>query len=182
MFNNGSLRDKVQGAGTSVMASQSKDAFNMEGAENLFSDDQIRAGLAAGYGGDTDRAFGRMLQRIQTNPDGTESEKGNERMDKIVGELTGEQVSKMTETGFNASGGADRMTRVNQRAINQLNSEDGKNFRNNMNVKVGKALHIKDVGKEDPTKAKPADSSSAPTPAPDSGGGDPAPVDVDIPH
>ena len=182
MFNNGSLRDKVQGAGTSVMASQSKDAFNMEGAENLFSDDQIRAGLAAGYGGDTDRAFGRMLQRIQTNPDGTESEKGNERMDKIVGELTGEQVSKMTETGFNASGGADRMTRVNQRAINQLNSEDGKNFRNNMNVKVGKALHIKDVGKEDPTKAKPADSSSTPTPAPDSGGGDPAPVDVDIPH
>lgn len=182
MFNNGSLRDKVQGAGTSVMASQSKDAFNMEGAENLFSDDQIRAGLAAGYGGDTDRAFGRMLQRIQTNPDGTESEKGNERMDKIVGELTGEQVSKMTETGFNASGGADRMTRVNQRAINQLNAEDGKNFRNNMNVKVGKALHIKDVGKEDPTKAKPADSSSTPTPAPDIGGGDPAPVDVDIPH
>ena len=182
MFDNGSLRDKVQGAGTSVMASQSKDAFNMEGAEKLFSDDQIRAGLAAGYGGDTDRAFGRMLQRIQTNPDGSANEEGDKRMDKIVGEMTGEQVSKMSEVGLAAVGGADRVIRTNERAINQLNSEDGKNFRNNMNVNVGKALHIKDIGKADPTKATPADDSSTGGDGGTDGGGDPAPVDVDIPH
>ena len=187
MFDNGSLRDKVQGAGVGVMASQSKDAFNMEGAENLFSDDQIRAGLAAGYGGDTDRAFGRMLQRIQTKPDGTASEEGNERMDNIIEGMTAEQVSKMSETGLAAAtaGRADRVVKKAERAIEQLNTEGAKNLRNNMNVKVAKAIGVHGVGAPDPTKATPTGTPTpapGPSPAPDSGSSDPAPVDIDIDH
>ena len=194
MFESGTLRDKVQGAGVGVMASQTKDAFNMPGAENLFSDDQIRAGLSAGYGGDTDRAFGRMIERMQKNDDGTVNQAGVERVENIVQEMTPEQVSKMSEVGLAAVGGADTIIRKNEKAIKSLNSGDGHILRTNMNVNVGKALGIKDVGKNPDeigtpntntnAGSGPAPQAPSPSPAPasDSGPEDPPEVRVDINH
>ncbi|MBR0134318.1 hypothetical protein IJM16_03570 [Candidatus Saccharibacteria bacterium] len=167
------LREKVQGAGASVMASQDKDVFGTEGAADLFSNDQIRAGLTAGYTGSTAKKFFDMMQ--SANIQG--------RKEEIVKGLTAEDITNMNMTtmvvnqknpdtdqmeqvekevgafaalgGGSMEAGAAYIRDTNPEAIDSLNSDDGKPLRSRMNKDVKKALHVKnDGGSEDDDKNK----------------------------
>ena len=161
MISSGSLREKVQGAGAGVMANQNKDVFNMEGAGDLFSDDQIRAGLTAGYAGDTAAAFHGMVQGI------VNGENGEKRAESIVSGMTAEDVASLNTATANgkevgslsAIGGPAIIMKHNKAAITTLNSEDGVQLRAKMNVSVGKALNIKGFTKTDSGSSHDGDDS-----------------------
>lgn len=55
------LREKIQGAGNSIMSSQDKDVFNIAGMGDMFSASQLAAGASAGYTGDTAKSFNDMV-------------------------------------------------------------------------------------------------------------------------
>ena len=84
MYSSGSLKQKVQGAGTSIMASQNKDVFKTEGAADLFSDDQLRAGLTAGYTGATAAAFYDMMRDVDDS-----------RKDNIISGMSSEEIASL---------------------------------------------------------------------------------------
>lgn len=161
MISSGSLREKVQGAGAGVMANQNKDVFSMEGAGDLFSDDQIRAGLTAGYAGDTAAAFHGMVQGI------VNGENGEKRTESIVSGMTAEDVASLNTATANgkevgslsAIGGPAIIMKHNKAAITTLNSEDGVQLRAKMNVSVGKALNIKGFTKTDSGSSHDGDDS-----------------------
>ena len=99
---NSDLAKKVQSAGTSVMASQDKDVFDMAGAADYFSAEQKAAGVSAGYSGSTADKFNNMLSGM------SQSQK-----DAVLNEMTsGEQWAKSTGAALNALGGEDAIDRV----------------------------------------------------------------------
>ena len=179
MYASGSLKKKVQDAGTSVMATQNKDVFNTEGAAELFSDDQLRAGLTAGYSGGTAAAFHNMMQNVD-----------DERMGNIVDGMTGQDVSNLKSATVQVKGDDGEMHEKEvgalatigrgsveaggkfvqdhaTNAVNQLRGVEGDELRPNMDEQTLKALNIKN--------AAPAASDGSDTPA--AAGGEPTIVD-----
>lgn len=177
MYSSGSLKKKVQDAGTSVMATQNKDVFNTEGAADLFSNDQLRAGLTAGYSGGTAAAFNGMMQNVN-----------DDRMSEIVGGMTAEDVSNLKSATVQVKGddgemhekevgalatigrgsveaGGAFVQKHAENAVNQLRGVEGDELRPNMDEQSLKALNIKN--------AAPSDGSDAPAAA----GGEPTVVD-----
>ncbi len=184
------LRDKVQDAGTSVIASQDKDVFKTEGAAKLFSNDQKREALTVGFTGAKAAAVGQMM-----------AETSDEDIESIVGDMTPEQVhmlnssvvtksvAKRDENGqvvkdadgntvyedveqevgsiaaigkgdFNK--GAAIVREKAKASVASLNSDDGKTLRTDMQDKVKTAIGvINDGGTTD---------SGAPAPNPNPGG------------
>lgn len=144
----GELAAKVQGAGTGIMANQDKDVFKTEGAAALFSNEQIAAGIGAGYSGSTADAFNSMVSGMDQG-----------RKDAIAGVMTAEQVAGLKQGSLQAMGGAGTITNNNQSAIDTLNSADGQNLRTSMDGAVMNSLGISSV-----------------TPAGDGGGAEAAPT------
>ena len=90
------VAEKVQGAGTGIMASQSKDVFATEGAADYFSSKQLAAGIGAGYSGTTADNFNSMVSGMS----------GGERT-KIASELSASNASNFTGESLAALGGVD---------------------------------------------------------------------------
>lgn len=160
-FTRDELREKVQGAGTSVMASQDKDTFNTEGAMDLFSKEQLAAGMGAGYSGADAKAFSKMMM-------------GNEdKAAEALGAMSAAQVAGMSTDMFKSKDeggmGAEFIKQnVSQDAIDTLKSEDGARLRASMNSQVKEALGITGTGG--------GTYGGTPAPAPEGdGGGSPAP-------
>ena len=153
---------KVQGAGTGIMASQSKDVFATEGAAEYFSTKQLAAGMGANYSGDTEKNFNAMLAGTSA-----ETKQGT------AAELSATNISNMssdtmnalsyTDSSGHAVSGADVIKEKAQDAISTLNSEDGARLRANMNSEVKAALGITGDGGS-------SSGESGGTPAPDNSG------------
>lgn len=134
-FTRAELRDKVQGAGTSVMASQDKDTFNTEGAMDLFSKEQLAAGMGAGYSGSDAAAFSKMMMGNQ------------DKAAEALGSMSASQVAGMSTDMFKSEseggmGSEFIKSNVSKDAIDTLNSEDGARLRASMNAQVKEALGI----------------------------------------
>lgn len=167
MYGNGDLKKKVQGAGISVMATQNKDVFATEGAADLFSNDQLRAGLTAGYSGSTAASFYDMMsgvseERKQSIVEGMSAEEvaslgtasivvmKKDENGNVVGEeqrevgsmaAIGSGDGRSSEAAFQH--GAEIVKAQKGDAINQLNSDEGREIRPTMEGKVMDALGIK---------------------------------------
>ena len=190
MYSSGSLKQKVQGAGISVMASQNKDVFKTEGAAELFSDDQLRAGLTAGYTGATAASFYDMMREVSDDRkrnivDGMSSEdasnlnsatiikkdsNGNE-YEAEVGSLAALGATKHAENATDAdkiAADAAAMARGaamvrkkddvnetddNNKQVNALKGEEGREIRPTMQGKIMDELHINHTGNENPNKS-----------------------------
>ena len=180
------LKDKVQGAGTSVIASQDKDVWATEGAEKLFSKDQKREALTVGFTGAKAAKVGQMMAKTS-----------DEEIEEIVGDMTPEQLHMLNsstvqvaktdaqgnvvkddqgnvvyeekEVGSLAAIGKGDFNKgaaiVREKAkagIASLNSDDGKQLRTEMQDKVKNAIGvINDGGTAD---------GGAPAPNPNPGG------------
>lgn len=157
-FTHEELRDKVQGAGTSVMASQDKDTFKSEGAMDLFSKEQLAAGMGTGYSGADAAAFSKMMMGDET------------KAAEALSTMSASQVAGMSTDMFKSKeegglGSEFIKNNVSKDAINTLNSEDGARLRASMNADVKKALGITGDG------GSSSESTSAPAPAPENDGG-----------
>ena len=190
MYSSGSLRAKVQGAGTSVMASQNKDVFKTEGAAELFSDDQLRAGLTAGYSGATAAAFYDMMRDVSDDRkknivDGMSAEDATNLSSATVIMKTSDGKEYEAEVGSMAALGAQKKdprlseqeqiakdadafargaalvrkkdeeagTDDNNKQVNALKGEEGRELRPTMQGKVMDALHVEHTGNENPNKS-----------------------------
>ena len=122
----GMLAGRVSGMGAGVMASQKAETFKMEGAANLFSDDQLREAAAAGYTGDHQENFYNMMQNVST-----------ERKGRIVHGMNAQQVGRLRMSNVNgvdhgslgAVGGAALVKEQAKSALNIIRSADGNNIR-----------------------------------------------------
>lgn len=122
----GILADRVSGMGAGVMASQKAEVFKMEGAANLFSDDQLREAAASGYTGDHQENFFNMMQNVSTG-----------RKEKIVHGMNAQQVGRLRVSNVNgvdhgslgAVGGAALVKNQAKSALNIIRSADGNNIR-----------------------------------------------------
>ena len=122
----GMLAGRVSGMGAGVMASQKAETFKMEGAANLFSDDQLREAAAAGYTGDHQENFYNMMQNVST-----------ERKGRIVHGMNAQQVGRLRVSNVNgvdhgslgAVGGAALVKEQAKSALNIIRSADGNNIR-----------------------------------------------------
>ena len=122
----GILADRVSGMGAGVMASQKAEVFKMEGAANLFSDDQLREAAASGYTGDHQENFFNMMQNVSTG-----------RKERIVHGMNAQQVGRLRVSNVNgvdhgslgAVGGAALVRDQAKSALNIIRSADGNNIR-----------------------------------------------------
>lgn len=138
----GSLAKKVQSAGTSVMANQDKDVFETLGAGDMFSSEQLAAGVSAGYSGSTADKFNNMLS-------GLSSAKKN----AVIGEMkSGDQWSKSSSDSLAALGGtaainsvagsnADVQNAINTLATNEdLHAQTDAGVLNAVGIKSGQKI------------------------------------------
>ncbi len=151
----GSLAAKVQGAGVDAMKGINKDAFKIEGAADLFSDEQLRAAAAAGYTGKTAEEFSKMMEGVSSD-----------RKENIVSGMTAEQVASLSQSSLDSLGGAETVKAKAEDAINTLNSADGQNLRTKMDGNVMNQLGIKSGNGGDA-----ASGGSGPAPSGNNGGG-----------
>ena len=121
------LKDRVTGMGSAVMASQKAEVFKMEGAADLFSDDQIREAATAGYSGDHQENFYQMMKGVS-----------GERKGRIVSSMNAGQVGRLRVSmgadghdhgSLGAMGGAATVRSSNMPAINAIRSREGGNIR-----------------------------------------------------
>ena len=85
------LGKKIQAAGAGVMASQDKDVFRIAGVGNMFSTEQLAAGVGAGLTGAAGGNFSEMLYN---------SGRGNEVLDS----MSVEQMAKVSSQGYDYKG------------------------------------------------------------------------------
>ncbi|PWL85446.1 MAG: hypothetical protein DBY24_00495, partial [Prevotellaceae bacterium] len=90
------VADKVHAAGTSVMASQSKDVFNTAGAADYFDSKQLAAGIDAGYRGANADSFNSLVSGMS----------GADR-EKIASQLSASNACNFTGESLAAIGGTD---------------------------------------------------------------------------
>ena len=142
MFRDGSLKAEVQRAGAGVMANQSHEVFDTEGAADLFSDEQLREASISGYSGATAASFHEMMTGKVS-----ESRKAN-----IISGLTAANATKLRvekdESGnnigsFHALGGASLINKYNPSLATTLNSSAGDKLRGDMQTEVKNELGVK---------------------------------------
>ena len=88
------LGSKFAGLGTSAMTGIDKDNFAITGAADMFSDDQLRAGLGLGYSGGTADKFNTMLGSID-----------QPRLNQIASGMSAEQVGGLSVDNLAALAG-----------------------------------------------------------------------------
>lgn len=136
---NGLLKDRVSGMGAGVMASQKAEVFKMEGAADLFSDDQLREAAASEYSGDHQENFYNMMQHVSSG-----------RKENIVAGMNASQVGRLRVSkvggvdhgSLGAVGGAAMVKAKNPSAINVIKSKDGGNIRIHQQGEAASALEI----------------------------------------
>ena len=153
MFSDGTLRDEVRRAGTGVMASQSYDVFDTEGAEDLFSDEQLREASISGYSGATAASFHEMMTGTKMDASGHKVDRVSEsRKANIISGLTAANATKLRvekdESGnnigsFHALGGASLINKYNPSLATTLNSSAGDKLRGDMQTEVKNELGVK---------------------------------------
>jgi hypothetical protein len=125
--------------GAGVMASQKAEVFKMEGAADLFSDDQLREAAASEYSGDHQENFYNMMQHVS-----------NGRKENIVAGMNASQVGRLRVSkvggvdhgSLGAVGGAAMVKAKNPSAINVIKSKDGGNIRIHQQGEAASALEI----------------------------------------
>ena len=153
MFNDGSLKAEVQRAGAGVMANQGHDVFDTEGAEDLFSDEQLGAAATAGYSGATAASFHEMMTGTKKDASGHSVQKvSDDRKGRIISNLTAADATRLRiekdESGnnigsFHALGGASMINKYNPSLATTLNSSAGDKLRGNMQTEVKDELGVK---------------------------------------
>lgn len=89
-----SLAGKMKDLGTSAMTGIDKDTFAIEGAQDLFDDNQIKAGLGLGYSGSTAEKFNTMLSNIRTTD--------SDRADGIMSGMSEDQIGGLSMANLEA--------------------------------------------------------------------------------
>ena len=137
------LQQKVQSAGTSIMASQDKDVFATAGAANMFSAEQIAAGIGAGFTGTTAKNFNNMVSQSSVSSDA------------ILNNMSMEQLANVSSSNYGATqstldllgGAAGIEANSNAKAVlDTLKSSEGAQARSTMDANTMSLLGIEAAG------------------------------------
>ncbi len=164
MWADGSLAKEVQSAGTGIMASQDKDVFATEGASQLFSIEQKAAAIASNPTGGKATNIAKMEEHATDDElidiakalgtKGVKNLNTSEFEVKMKNEHTGQVETKVMDGTLailgrgDAKKGAEIVKAANPEAIEQLNSEAGREVRPDMDQKAAGLLGVKSGGEQ----------------------------------